>query len=416
MMEKKKILWLSLLLFLILCLSILLSIPVSAASYNPQYYPLSQNDAEIQKALNYLRTLQNDDGGFGNPGKESAVSNTEWTVMAIAAAGEDPHKWKKNGQTPIDYLQKNANDLAGSTDYERMILALVAVGENPRDFTGKDFVAELKEKYLKENGQFSDFTYTTLWGILALSSAGEDVSASADWLKNQQNDDGGFAWVPGEKSDCDDTAAAIEALIAAGENPDSVVIKDALEYLKTGQNTDGGFKYFGSSPSNAASDAWIIQAIVACGQNPKGKEWATNGKNPVDHLLSLQQSDGYFNYTTYIKSNPGYMTVCAVMALLGKPHPIASLSPPPEPTPMPTVMPTASTSTPVPAPILTSISSPTPTSTPLQPTSTPTPTVTEEPSASSTNVETPGFDLVSCITGLLAAAFAFVILCKIKKP
>jgi hypothetical protein len=410
MREKKKILWLSLLLFLILCLSIPLSISVSTASYNPQYYPLSQNDAEIQKALNYLRTLQNDDGGFGNPGKESAVSSTEWTVMAIAAAGEDPHKWKKNGQSPIDYLQENANDLAGSTDYERMILALVAAGENPRDFAGKDFVAELKEKYLKENGQFSDFIYTTIWGILALSSAGEDVSKSAEWLKTQQNDDGGFAWVPGEKSDCDDTAAAIEALIAAGENPDSVVIKDALEYLKTGQNTDGGFKYFGSSPSNAASDAWIIQAIVACGQNPKDKEWTTNGKNPVDHLLSLQQSDGYFNYTTYIKSNPGYMTVCAVMALLGKPHPIiASLSPPPEPTPMPTVMPTASTSTPVPvpAPILASTPSPT---------STPTPTVTEEPSASSTNVETPGFDLVSCITGLLAAAFAFVILCKTKKP
>lgn len=407
---KKKILGLTLLLFLMLSLSTPLS--VSTAS---QHYPLNPNDAEIRNALNYLRTLQNDDGGFGEKDRGTSEEMTAWAIMAIVASGQDPHNWKKNGKSPIDYLRDNKKNITGSTGFERVILALVASGEDPYDFDGLDLVEKLKKDYLEPNGQFSDFTYTTLWGILALSSAGEDVSKSAEWLKSQQNDDGGFAWLPGEKSDCDDTAAAIEALIAAGENPDSVVIKDALEYLKTGQNTDGGFKYFGSSPSNAASDAWIIQAIVACGQNPKDKEWTTNGKNPVDHLLSLQQSDGYFNYTTYIKSNPGYMTVCAVMALLGKPHPIASLSlPPPEPTPMSTVMPTASTSTPtlVPAPILTSTPSPTPPSTPLQPT----PTLTAEPSASSTNVETQGFDLLSCITGLLAAAFAFVILCKTKKP
>jgi len=70
------------------------------------------------------------------------------------------------------------------------------------------------------------------------------VSTSVKWLKGQQNDGDGFGWVPGEKSDYDDTAAAIEALIAAGESPDSKVIRDALEYLKTSQNDEGGFKYF----------------------------------------------------------------------------------------------------------------------------------------------------------------------------
>ena len=400
-MRKKRVILLGF--CLLLCLMLSFSTPLSASITNQdqQQYPLNQNDAEIQQALGYLRTLQNSDGGFSNPGEESALSNTQWTVMAIVATGEDPHDWKKNGKTPIDYLRENANLVTGSTDYERMILALVAAGEDPGDSAGIDFVLELKENYLKEDGQFSDFTYTTIWGILALSSVGEDMSKSAEWLKAQQNNDGGFAWVPGEKSDYDDTAAAIQALIAAGEDPDSTVIRDALEYLKPGQNEDGGFRYFGSSPSNAASDAWIIQAIVACGQDPKDKDWAINGNNAVDHLLNLQQSDGSFYYTAYINSNPGYMTVCAIMALLGQPHPI-------KPQPQLQLKPT-STPTPAVTPTITSTNTPTPTPASISPQPAPTATTastltTETPSASN-DTEVAGFESLLCIIGLLIAAF-----------
>ncbi len=404
--EKRKVL---LSFSLLVCLMLSFSTPLSASIANQQCYPLNQSDDEIQNALDYLRTLQNNDGGFSNPGEESALSNTQWTIMAAVAAGENPHEWMNNGHSPIDYLRETANMVTGSTDYERMILAVIAAGEDPRDFAGRDFVKELKDNYLEENGQFSDFTYTTIWGILALSSAGDDVSKSAKWLKAQQNEDGGFAWVPGEKSDYDDTAVAIEALIAAGESPDSKVIRDAVGYLKTGQNEDGGFRYFGTSPSNAASDAWVIQAIVACGHDPKDKEWTVNGNNPVGHLLSLQQSDGSFYYTSYTKSNPGYMTVCAIMALLGKPHPI---KPQPQVQPEPTV-----TSTPEVTPRITSTSTPVPASTSPQPTPTPTATAltTETPSASN-DTEVAGFDLLSCITGLLTVAFTVVIRCKSKRP
>jgi iron complex transport system substrate-binding protein len=397
---------------LLLCLMLSLSMPLSASITNQdqQQYPLNQNDAEIQHALVYLRTLQNNDGGFSNPGGESASSNTQWAIMAIVAAGEDPSGWKKNEHSPIDYLRENENNLPGSTDYERMILALVAAGENPRDFAGRDFVAELKEYYLKENGQFSDFTYTTIWGILALSSVGEDVSMPVKWLKGQQNDDGGFAWVTGEKSDYDDTAVAIEALIVAGESPNSKVIRDAIEYLKSGQNADGGFKYFGTSPSNAASDAWCIQAIVACGQNPKDTEWTITGNNPVDHLLRLQQSDGSFNYTTYIKSNPGYMTVCAIMALLGKPYPV---KPQPQSRPIiaptPTVTPTiTSTSTPTPIPS-------TPSQQPAAPTATASSALTPEiPSEPNDATKVAGFEFLACSIGLLVVAFTVQIWRKDK--
>jgi prenyltransferase beta subunit len=330
--------------------------------------------------------------------------------MALVAAGENPHDWMKNGQSPIDYVSTNAKNLTGSTDYERMILALIAAGADPRAFAGRDFVMELKKAYLEDNGQFSDFTYTTIWGILALSSAEEDVSKSAEWLKRQQNADGGFAWVPGEKSDFDDTAAIIEALIAAGERPDSSVISDALEYLHAGQNTDGGFRYFGTSPSNAASDAWVIQALAACGQDPRGETWTVNGTNPVDHLLSLQQSDGSFYYTSYIKSNPGYMTVCALMALLGQPHPIKprpqlQLPEPTETAPFTATIPVTSTSVPslTPTPTM-------PLKQPAAPTATMPSALTPEPPSKSNDTATvAGFEFLFCCSGLLLVAFTILL-------
>ena len=205
-----------------------------------------------------------------------------------------------------------------------------------------------------------------------------------------QNEDGGFGWAVGAESDYDDTASAIQALIAGGVPRDSEVIKKALGYLKTGQNDDGGFRYFGNSASNSASDAWIIQGLVAAGENPM--EWRKNNVSVVEHLLSLQTSEGYFKYTKYEVSNPCYMTSCAVMALLGKCHPIrlegfvdinVSLN--------------ATTATPTPTiPIPTPVVEETPIPTPVQTT----PTPTQKP-------KTPGFTAICLVLALAVAVGRF---------
>jgi len=286
-------------------------------------FPIGKEDERIQKALEWLRGIQRDDGGFANPDEEeSSFSGTSWAIMAISSAGEDPESWKKNGNSPLDYLRREIPerlDEMGTIDYARIILALSAAGEDPRDFEGVNFVELLKGK-VKEDGQIGDYIHTTIWGILALSSVGEDISKSVEWLKSQQNEDGGFSWVLGGESDFDDTAAAIQALIAGGEPRDSEVIQRALEYLKKGQNEDGGMSYEEGLQSNAASDSWAIQALVSAGVNPA--EWKKGERSVVDHLLGLQEEDGHFRYSENYDSNPGYMTVCAIMALLGEPHPV----------------------------------------------------------------------------------------------
>ncbi|ADC66210.1 Prenyltransferase/squalene oxidase [Ferroglobus placidus DSM 10642] len=360
-------------------------------------FPLKPEDERIVKALNWLKSVQNDDGGFSNPGEESSVAKTSWAIMALVAAGEDPEKWKKNGKSPIDYLRENLEDelpKMGTADYARTILALVAAGEDPRSFAGVNLVEKLKER-VKENGQIGDYIYTTIWGILALVSVGEDVNKSVDWLKEQQNGDGGFAWAVGEKSDFDDTAAAIQALIAAGESKDSEVIKKALSYLKQGQNEDGGMRYFGNSASNAASDSWTIQALVAAGINPV--EWKKNNISVVDHLLSLQTEESYFKYTSHQTSNPGYMTVSAIMALLGKPHPIKVMEK--EEVSAPTPTPAKVLETPKPEKTSEKIVEETPTQTPApEIKETPIPKPTEEKKG------IPGFEAVIALLVLAARA------------
>lgn len=283
-------------------------------------FPMKKDDERIRKALEYLRTLQKDDGGFGE--KESLFSATSWAMMAIASAEENPEEWKRSGKSPIDYMREKIGEEVkrmGTTDLARTILALIYSNIDPRNFEGYDLVKMLKER-VKDDGRIGDYVYTTIWGILALKAAGEDVSKSIEWLKSVQNPDGGFPWIAGEKSDCDDTSAAIQALMLAKEYE---AVDRAIEYLKTCQNPDGGMKYFGESASNAASDSWAIQALVSAGENPM--KFKKDLNCIVDHLISLQADEGYFKYTSHEVSNPGYMTVSAIMALLGKYHPMKTL-------------------------------------------------------------------------------------------
>lgn len=65
----------------------------------------------IQNALAYLRTQQNDDGGFPwdktSPwGTDSDASSTSWVIQGLVVAGEDPFGagWARSGGTPMDFL------------------------------------------------------------------------------------------------------------------------------------------------------------------------------------------------------------------------------------------------------------------------------------------------------------------------
>jgi hypothetical protein len=332
-----------------------------------------------------------DDGGIGG------FATSAWVVMAIAAAGEDPHNWRTSPGNPsiVDYLRDNANqvDWSKATDIERSILAIVAACEDPSDFGGEDYVSALEKLYDGTQIGYNSTLNDDFWGILALRAADKPLSSpiiinvSAFVISNQLGD-GGWSLSIGDYafSDVDNTAAAIMALISAGINPSNASIVAGLNYTAANQGGSGGFRS-GAGVVNSPSTAWAVGAIRAGGQDPTGGDWTTgSGNNPVDYLLSLQDASGFFYYRSGETKTPIWETAYAIPALLGLPYPIVPDCPFPTPTPTstptPTPTPTATATilpTPSPTPTATSTSTaePTPTTTGAgQPTPTPTATTT----------------------------------------
>jgi ABC-type Fe3+-hydroxamate transport system substrate-binding protein len=300
---------------------ILLTIPCLAAS--AAAYPLTAGNDEVDSALTYLASCQQADGGFAEDGEETSPALSTWVILAIVAAGGDPDQWSRGGASAGEYLHTVADEtvaIDGTSETSKLIITLVAAGEDPRNFEEHDFVALLQKKQ-REDGRYGEHIYTTNWAVMALSAAGEDTSKGVAWLISQQNEDGGFGWTVGAESDCDDTSSTVEALIAGGTPQDSPVIRDAVAFLKTMQQADGGFNYGGSSATNSASDSWVIQALVAAGEDPL--TWTTaTGNTPVSHLLAFQADEGYFRWTSVLTDTPCKMTATAVPALTGKPFPV----------------------------------------------------------------------------------------------
>jgi uncharacterized protein YfaS (alpha-2-macroglobulin family) len=102
------------------------------------------------------------------------------------------------------------------------------------------------------------------------------------------------------------------ALMAAGENNSSEAIQNGLQYLRSEQNEDGGFSSLGS---NAATDGWAILAIRAAGHNPR--EWKIGSADPVSHLLSLQGRDGSFWWKKDAQGMAFEWTANGIVALVG---------------------------------------------------------------------------------------------------
>jgi hypothetical protein len=91
------------------------------------------NDSDaILNGLAWLKSTQNDDGGFpydpdSDWGTNSDTNSTAYVVQAILAAGQDPlsEYWSKNNITPIDYILSMQQD-DGSFKYQTNVDLLLS--------------------------------------------------------------------------------------------------------------------------------------------------------------------------------------------------------------------------------------------------------------------------------------------------
>jgi energy-coupling factor transport system substrate-specific component len=277
--------------------------------------------------LAYLLSAQEPNGGFGAArGQTASELYTAWAAMALTAAGRAPASVRRGGHSVLDALRSEVGTLRGPGDDERTILALRACGASPSAVGGRDLVSALLRSRAP-NQSFGGQVNLTAFAILALRAAGHSASyrpiaAAAGWIERQQNGDGGFGFAGhGSPSDVDDTGAVLQALAAAAAHDRSALTR-ATRYVLAAQGRDGGFPEQPGGESNAQSTAWAVQGLIAARRNPASVRRA-GSRSPVAYLESLVTANGSIQYSRTSAQTPVWVTAEALIALAGRPFPIA---------------------------------------------------------------------------------------------
>jgi hypothetical protein len=302
------------LLFLVAAAIVAVPIFVAAAA------PLPQRPAAVL-GVEYIRTTQQPDGGFGGFGPGQTMD----AIYAIRAAGLDPNEFVKDGKSPGDYLVSVAAEATDAGSAAKGALAAQALGMNPRNVGGVDFVGTASAAFDPATGSYADNAFTHSIVVVALTRLGVPAPTGAVlFLREQQVSDGG--WGFDGFSDADTTAIALQALAGAGLSKTDPNIVAGLAWLKLHQATDGGWGH-DPSESNTSSTAYAVQALIAVGEDAASYE--VNGIDPIDYLLAQQQADGSFS-----GFDPAYATNQVVPALAGRGFGSAvetPITPPPPP-------------------------------------------------------------------------------------
>jgi hypothetical protein len=250
----------------------------------------------------FLQAHQAPSGAYAEDGGSPGPLLTAWAALGLRAAGADTG-------SALDYLAAHENGLSATTDVELVALAESALGRHPARLLARIHAAQ------RPNGRIGPTVNATIWGILALRQAGERAPRPAvRFLLQQQARSGGWAWYVHGQPDSNDTAAAVEALRAAGVT--GTPVSRGLAYLGRLQNRDGGFELTAGRGSDAQSTAWAVQAFVAARRPvPKGA---------LAYLRRLRRTDGSFRYSKRYATTPVWVTSQVLPALARKPFPLGA--------------------------------------------------------------------------------------------
>ena len=274
----------------------------------------------------YLLGAQNPDGGFGGaPGESSSPLYSGWAALGLAAGGHNPSRVSRGGASLIDYVRAGVSPRLDAGSLERTILVVRAAGLSPASFAGEDLIVAL-EHTVQGDGSVSEQVNLTSFAMLAFRAAGvSPPPAMVPWLARQRDRDGGFNFATaGDTSDVDDSGAALEALAGSGSADAARARGSAVAFIRAQQNQDGGFPSQPGGSSNAQSTAWAVQGLVAAGVNPDSLH--RRGASPLQYLSSLVGADGHVHYEAGSDQTPVWVTAQVLMALARRPLPFAPVA------------------------------------------------------------------------------------------
>lgn len=203
----------------------------------------------------------------------------EWAVIGLAQGGRLD---SAQGDRYLENLEAVLREKQGvlssrkHTEYDRAILALTALGEDPRDAAGYDLLVPLE-----------DFDRTVrqglngaIFALLALDSGNYDAPDLREqylqYILDAQLPDGGWA-LSGSKADPDLTAQALQALSPYRTGQERAV-DSALACLTT----------LRSAGAYSTSEAYAQTVIALCALDEPVPD------DLLTELLSFQRTDGGF--------------------------------------------------------------------------------------------------------------------------
>lgn len=295
----------------LILLSIMLVIGISTDAYGAIGIGELEKAIEETAAYMYKTVSKPQVGSIGG----------EWAIIGLGRSGyELPDKYYDDYYKTLEaYLRAEDGILHDKkyTEYSRVILALTAMGKDPRDVAGYNLLTPLAD-YEKTTFQGIN---GPIWALLALDSGAYDmpknekakVEASRDMyidkILDSQLADGGWSLMGGtqydkgnEETDPDITAMALQALAKYRDRPRvEMAIDKALTSLSKLQNKDGGFSSWGSK--NLESSVQLIVALGELGISLEDERFVKE-KTLLDNLFKFYiEGQGFKHSENETKSN-----------------------------------------------------------------------------------------------------------------
>ena len=278
------------LLALILALVLLAVCPVSAQAAPPDWAPA------LEASAAYLtRTV---------PAPQVSSIGGEWAVVGLARGGRLTQTQREHYLQALDTALAEQQGVLSSrkhTEYARAVLALSALGEDPRSRGGYDLLAPLEDfdKTVRQglNG--------AIFALIALDSGDYATApglrdAYLDHLLSAQLGDGGWA-LYGSQADPDLTAQALQALAPYRE-----------QHLEAVDRGVARLRSLLDAGAFTTCESYAQGMIALCALNR-----AEETQPLLAGLLSFRREDGGFAHLAGGKTDPmaSEQALCALTAL-----------------------------------------------------------------------------------------------------
>lgn len=240
-----------------------------------------------------------------------------WTILALARAGAADAELTDAYAESFAKMAKDKDGIlheSNDMEYAKAVLVLTAIGRDPQDFAGYNFVQPL----LNVDKIIGQGINAVIYTLLALDAHDYGTDAVREQyiqtVLEAQQADGGFTLFT--DSDPDMTAIALQAL-APYRDDDAVrsAADRALACLSAMQTADGSFASWGIQ--SAESTAQVILALCTLGIDLQDERFIKAGNTLLDSLSHFRLENGAYCHAageseSMVATGQSYMALTAM--------------------------------------------------------------------------------------------------------